>query len=89
MPKLYITECIVQGLMPGIAEQSVEIDMVSTPSEPFNERTKFVFLYAEAGCSVAFGPDPKAKAEHHGFPAGGERWYTVQPGHRLAVVSND
>lgn len=88
MARLYITECIVQGLMPGVAEQHVDIDVESQMSEPFNERTKFIMVHAEADCSLAFGAEPKADADYHRLAAEQDRWYSVQGGQRLAVISN-
>ncbi len=89
MPKLYITECVMQGLMPAVAEQSIDIDVESKPSAAFNEKTKFVMVHSEVPCSLAFGVEPKADAKYHRLGEEQDRWYSVQTGHRIAVVSND
>ncbi len=99
MATLYITEfvkigtmlggeSILAGEMPPNAEQAIDIGASSTPSNPWQPGTKFVMICNDAPCCLAFGPSPEAQLDIHRVPADRERFYTVRPGDRLAVIAS-
>jgi hypothetical protein len=103
MASLFITELssIVPALgpgniaipaMPANAEQSVAIGASSAASAPFAAGTRYVELFADATCAIAFGVDnadnaPTAVATLHGMAANERRIYAVAPGGVVAVIT--
>jgi hypothetical protein len=91
MSKLYISEYLDSAQTePAIAEQTLEIGVVSAQSEPFDSRTKSIRLHVEASCSIAFGAEPVATAENGRLAADTSETRNVSPGGRLrlAVIEN-
>lgn len=79
-------QVVAAPMVPPAEEQYVEITTKSTTSEVWSKFTKFIFVKADADCSLAFGEQPVADPDFHRLDAGETRWYGVQEGHRLAVV---
>lgn len=99
MATLYITEVTIlprdiqqqtipAPYMPPIAEQTVAISGASTQSAAFNTNTRFILVNCDATCSLAFGPNPSAVLTAHRMPANETRFYGVNPGDKIAVISN-
>lgn len=75
-------------LTPPVAEQSIEIELFSKPSDPFRPQTRFIIVHTDAAVSLAFGASPEANPEFHKLGPGETRPYGVNPGDRLAVVGH-
>lgn len=100
MAKLYITEYSVlprdeKGISvpvpaePALVEQTpVVIGGGSLQSAAFNASTKFIRLHTDAICSIAFGTNPTATANSQRLRADATEFYGVQPGHKVAVITN-
>lgn len=75
--------------VPGniVTSQAVAIGASSAPSAAFNARTRFVVIFAEAKCCVAFGTAPTATATSQ-LAIGAEQiaYQAVTPGHKVAVI---
>jgi hypothetical protein len=75
--------------VPGniVASQAIAIGAGSAQSAAFNARTRFVLMFAEAKCCVAFGSSPTATATAQ-LAIGAEQiaYQSVTPGHKLAVI---
>lgn len=103
MAALFITELtsvvpaagpggIAIPVMPANAEQSVAIAASSASSAPFKAGTRFVELFTDTACSLAFGADnntnaPTAVATLHRMAANERRIYAVTPGAVVAVIA--
>lgn len=70
------------------AEQTVAIGGTTTQSSAFQNNTKFVRISTDAICSVKFGANPTATATTSRMAAGSERIMGVQPGWKVAVITN-
>lgn len=99
MATLYITEVSQLGLdyfgkelpvakMPPLAEQEIGIGGASQQSAAFGPTTHFVLVHTDSICSLAFGSNPAAVTTAHRMPANETRFYGVNPGDRIAVISN-
>ena len=73
---------------PAIVEQAVSIGANSAPSAAFNVRTKMVRLHTDVICSVTFGTAPVATAAMARMAAGQTEYFAVQPGDKVAVITN-
>lgn len=73
------------GQEPALARQCIDTDE-TTVSQPFASGTHFICVMAEADVHVAIGETPQAEARDMPLIAFGERYYGVQPGHRLCVM---
>lgn len=99
MAKLYVTECrrlplTVRGLaqiedVAGSFDQTpVAIGGSSAQSAAFGLDTVYVCLHADAICSVAYGSNPTATANNRRLPADTTIYLGVNPGDKIAVISN-
>lgn len=100
MAKLYISEYAGVSRMSGrigdeapvgqevSVDQTVAIGGASAQSAAFGEKTRLVLLSTDAICSVAFGTDPIATADHKRLPANFVGYFGVQPGDKVAVITN-
>lgn len=95
MATLYITEFRDISnpnapIAPGeaIASQTVAIGGSSTQSSAFNAQTRYVRLHTDAICSIAFGSDPTATATTARMAADATEYFTVNPGSKVAVITN-
>ena len=96
---LYITELsslgidasgqnILAPVMPPPAEQTVTIGGSSAASAAFGGTTRFVRIYTDAVCSIAFGTNPTATTANQRIAANEKRLYTVTPAMKVAVITN-
>lgn len=100
MATLYITEFSQIGTMLGgesilagqvdenTVEQAIDIGSGSVPSAPWSQGTRFIMVCNDVPCCLAFGDNPTAEIGKHRVPADRERFYTVRPGQRLAVIAS-
>lgn len=99
MAVLYITEykALAQTVIrqnvaaPGayaVAEQHLAIGASSVASAAFNTATTYIMVHTDAICSLAFGPTPTAVATAHRMAANETRFYGVNPGDKIAVITN-
>jgi len=74
---------------PVVVDQSpVTIAGGSLQSAAFNAETKYVRLHCDAICSIAFGSNPTATAANMRMAAGQTEYFGVQPGMKVAVITN-
>lgn len=99
MATVYVTEfnssgrdinggSLAAARVPPIAEQTVAIGAGSVQSAAFNSGTSFVRVHADAVCSIAFGSNPTASATTMRLAAGAVEYFSVVPGHKIAVITN-
>lgn len=99
MSTLYIAEVTALGIdaqgasiiapkMPPFAEQTVPISGATAASAPFTGHTRFVQIHTDAICSLAFGQNPQATTSNQRLAANETRYYAVNPGDQVAVISN-
>jgi len=96
MATLYVEELATMGLYgaaqiaarPGVAAQTVAIGGSSTQSSAFNAQTKFIRVHTDAICSIAIGSNPTATTSNCRLAADQTEYFGVQPGDKIAVISN-
>lgn len=98
MAKVYITEHthsrIVQGglvpvvQMPPLASQVVAIGGASVQSAAFDAKTAIIAVHTDAICSVEFGSNPTATANSRRLAANSTEYFQVDPGAKIAVITN-
>jgi hypothetical protein len=96
MAKLYVTEYAGMGwahsqtaIAPPIVEQTpVVIGAGSLKSAAFDAATTVVRIHTDAICSIAFGTDPTATANHQRMAADTTEYFSVKFGHKVAVITN-
>src|SRR5437868_3349 len=102
MATLYVTECTqlgqdkygneiaapLVGSAASVTEQTVAIGGSSAASAAFGSRTRFIIVHTDAICSIAFGVSPVAAASAHRLAANETRFYGVNPGDAIAVITN-
>lgn len=100
MALVYITEYSIMArdekgiavpvpVEPALVDQTpVAISGSSVQSAAFNADTKFVRIHTDAVCSIKFGSNPTASANSQRLGANDTQYYGVQPGHKVAVITN-
>lgn len=97
MASLYITEYAgisigANGAQapeePALAEQKLTIGAGSVQSAAFNAATQMVQLHTDAICSVKFGADPTATSASNRLPIDYRGFFGVNPGMKVAVITN-
>ena len=98
MPTLYISEYAVLGSTqsgalpvapdPALAGQTVAIGGTSAVSQPFSGQTRYVRLHSDAICSRLFGKSPTATAASPRMAVDQTEYFAVNPGDRVAVITN-
>lgn len=73
---------------PPIAEQTVAIAGASAQSSAFNDATRVIRIHTDATCSFLIGGNPTATAVKSRLAADQTEYFAVQPGHKIAVISN-
>ena len=73
---------------PPVTTQVVAIAGSTTASLAFNPATRFVRLHTDAICSVAFGASPSATTVSARLAANQTEYFSVMPGHAVAVITN-
>ncbi len=71
-----------------VPDQVVDITVASLQSEPFSGHTRFLQFTTDARCSIVIGANPVATTTNGPVNVGDARFVGVQPGHRIAVISN-
>jgi hypothetical protein len=98
MATLYITEyeripigaggSIAMGAEPAQASQTIAIGGASVQSNPFGPTTIYIRAHTDAICSMAFGANPTATSVVTRMAANQTEYFSVQSGHKVAVISN-
>lgn len=87
-PRLYAGNLMPVAKMPPIATQNVNITAGSVQSSAFNTLTEMVGVHTDAICSVEFGTNPTATANSRRLAAGATEYFEVNPGDKIAVITN-
>lgn len=75
--------------VPGVAKQTVAITGSSVQSAAFNAATMIIRVHADAICSIEIGgASPTATTTSMRFIAGQTEYFLVNPGDKLAVITN-
>jgi hypothetical protein len=74
--------------MPPIASSTVAIGAGSVQSAAHNTKCRLLGISTDAVCSVEFGTNPTATASSFRLPANSISFWRVQPGNRVAVITN-
>lgn len=77
--------------MPGLAEQSIAIGGVSVPSAAFSTATRYILLHTDVNCCLGFATAPAvptALVGYHRMAQNETRFYGVNPGDKVAVISS-
>lgn len=78
------------ALVPEITHQTIAITGASVLSNAFNVGTHLIRVESDATCSVQIGGNsPIATATSMRVSAGVPEYFIVQPGQRLAVITNN
>ncbi len=100
MAKIYITEYtetakewagrvpIAAALEPCVTDQTpITLSGSSQQSAAFNGATRFIMLSSDGIFSYAVGVNPTATVDQKRVPAGQIIYVGVQPGHKIAVIT--
>jgi hypothetical protein len=82
---------ILAPQMPPTEEQSISIGGASVAASPFEASTYMIRVNTDVNCCLAFGTPqvpPVAVVGFHRLGANETGYYTVSPGHLLAVISS-
>ena len=74
--------------MAPLAEQTVAIGGSSTQSNAFSANTQVIRVAADSVCSIKIGANPTATATTLRIPSNVTEYFAVQPGQKLAVITN-
>lgn len=98
MAKVYITEHPLPRFhmgspmpvlpSPPLASQTVAIGGATVQSAAFNADTQIVCVHTDAICSIEFGTNPVATANSRRIAANSTEFFQVEPGHKIAVITN-
>jgi hypothetical protein len=96
MAKLHISEYSTIGafsspaqmaLEPSIATQVIDFSGGETQSTEFSQKTKFVRVWSDADCCLAFGADPTATTSSLPIAAKVPECFGVAPGDKMSVIA--
>ncbi len=97
MAKAYISEysevpvltgkVIPTGMEPAAAEQVVTFT-TTTQSAAFGATTKYIRVHVDAICSYKVGSNPTATTNTPRMAAGSTEFFGVNPGDKIAFVTN-
>jgi hypothetical protein len=95
MATLYVTEYqgyekadIPVAVAPGLASQTVAITGASVQSAPFNALTGLIRVHPDSICSIAISSNPTATVTVKRMAASQTEYWSVTPGHKIAVIAN-
>lgn len=99
MAKLYITEGIrlkrpsvdtaqIMDLAAATDQTPVAISGASAQSAAFAATTNFIRVETDAICSIAYGGNPTATVNNFRMAADQVEYFGVNPGDKIAVISN-
>lgn len=83
-----IGNVVPAGREPALAEQNVAIGAGSVQSAAFSAKTTLIRVHTDAVCSIAIGANPTAVATAKRMAANATEFFGVEPGHRIAVITN-
>jgi len=87
-PTMYVGNLLPVPSHPPLAEQVVAIGGASAQSAAFNAKTQMICVHADAICSISIGANPTATVDTRRLAANSTEYFEVQPGHKLAVITN-
>lgn len=73
------------GQEPGLDQAPVTFT-TTTQSAAFNAQAKFVRVYSDGDCHIAFGANPTATTSNKKLTAGQAEYFGVTGGHKVAAV---
>lgn len=74
---------------PALTEQTpITISGTSAQSAAFNVKTRVIRVHADAICSILVGANPTATTANKRLAANSTEYFSVQPGDKLAVITN-
>lgn len=96
---VYVTEFTGQGAdrgargvpaaaQPALAEQKLTPSGTSSQSAAFNVDTRLIRVHTTEIVSIAIGANPTASASTARMSAETTEYFSVQPGHLIAVITN-
>ena len=100
MPTLYISEfatCAIDARGQPVAapdypttvpDYIVDITVASLQSQQFSGHTRFIQFTTDARCSIVISANPVATTINCPVNVGDKSFVGVQPGDRIAVISN-
>jgi hypothetical protein len=96
MATAYITEFRNLGLdggaqiapRPGLASQTVAIGGTSAQSTAFSGSTRYIRVHVDAVCSSAVGANPTATIAGERMAADNTEYFAVNPGDKIAFITN-
>lgn len=71
-----------------VPDHIVDITVGSLQSQPFSGNTRFIQFTTDARCSIVITENPVATMINGPVNVGDKQFVGVQPGHRVAVISN-
>lgn len=72
-----------------LASQTVAIGASSAATtNGFGNGTRLIRVHTDAICSIAIGPNPTAVATAMRMAAGATEYFSVNPGEKIAVITN-
>lgn len=73
---------------PPTAEQTVSISGTSAQSSAFGASTRIIRVHTDAICSILVGSNPTATTAKKRLPADWTEYFAVQPGDKIAAITN-
>ena len=75
--------------LPPLASQTVAIGGTSAATtNAFGQNTRMIRVHTDAVCSIAVGPSPTAVATAMRMAADTTEYFGVNPGDKIAVITN-
>lgn len=74
--------------LPAVAEQTVAISGTSAQSSAFGNQTEIIRVHTDTTCSILIGTNPTATAAKLRMVADQTEYFAVQPGDKIAVITN-
>jgi hypothetical protein len=76
---------IVPARQKVVAQSAMTASSSSAASSAFNDATGLVCVQSDEAIKVAFGSSPTATDNDYKIAAGGEQWFDVKPGWKVAI----
>lgn len=74
---------------PEITTQTVSIGGTSTQSAAFNGNTRLIRVHTDTICSIKIGSNPTASTTTARMAADQTEYFEVNPGDKIAVITNN
>lgn len=99
MAKVYISEYndlggvpgnwLMSGQEPSLVEQTpITSSGTSQQSAAFGSTTRLIRIHTDGIISIAIGPNPTATTNSKRLAANQTEYFSVYPGHRIAIITN-